>query len=54
MLHLETKVLPKQTQRISLTPKMRQSIHLLQLPAIELRTFLEHQIVENPLLEILE
>ncbi len=54
MLHLETKVLPKQTQRIILTPKMRQSIHLLQLPAIELRTFLEHQIVENPLLEILE
>jgi RNA polymerase sigma-54 factor len=44
----------KMTQRMSLTPQMKQSLHLLQLPLIELRGYLEAQIEENPVLEAKE
>ncbi len=50
-MDLETKIEQKQTQALILTPQMKLAIHLLQLPLIELNTFLERQIVENPLLE---
>lgn len=36
---------------MALTPQMRQSIHILQLPLLELKTYLEEQVEENPLLE---
>lgn len=36
---------------MALTPQMRQSIYILQLPLLELRTYLKQQMEENPLLE---
>lgn len=41
----------KMAQKMALTPQMRQSIHILQLPLLELRGYLEQQIEENPTLE---
>jgi len=41
----------KQTQRLIMTPRMQQSIHLLQLSTLELQNLLQKELVENPLLE---
>lgn len=41
----------KLTQKMALTPQMRQSIHILQLPLLELKTYLEERLEENPILE---
>jgi len=46
-LHLQQ----KQVQRLIMTPKMQQSIHLLQLSTLELTSLLQKELVENPLLE---
>jgi len=48
-LHLELS--QKQTQKLVLTPKMQQAMHMLQLPLLELETYLRQQLVENPVLE---
>jgi len=44
----------KQTQTLILSPQMQQAIHLLQLPLLELRQFLQQQLVQNPILEEVE
>lgn len=41
----------QQTQRLILTPELRQAIAILQQPVTELATFLEEQLLENPCLE---
>lgn len=41
----------KLAQKMALTPQMRQSIHILQLPLFELKAYLEQQIEENPAIE---
>lgn len=41
----------KLAQKMALTPQMRQSIHILQLPLFELKTYLEQQIEENPAID---
>jgi RNA polymerase sigma-54 factor len=41
----------KLTQRLALTPKMRQALYILQLPLMELKRFLQEKMIENPLLE---
>ena len=41
----------QQAQPISLTPAMRQSLHMLQLPLLELREYITEAAAENPLLE---
>lgn len=46
-LHLQQ----RQVQRLIMTPKMQQSIHLLQLSTLELTNLLQKELVENPLLE---
>ena len=46
-LHLQQ----KQVQRLIMTPKMQQSIHLLQLSTLELTNLLQKELVENPILE---
>jgi len=51
---MEQKLEQKQTQRLSLSPQMQQAIYLLQLPLIELRQFLQQQLIQNPLLEEVE
>ena len=43
-----------QTQRLSLTPEMRQAITVLQMNALELREFLISQAEENPLIELVD
>ncbi len=40
------------TQRMIMSTHMQQALHLLQLPLMELETFIEEQVVQNPILEI--
>lgn len=44
----------RQTQKLVMTPQMRQSIQLLQMSAMELEELAEQQAMENPFLEIVE
>ena len=41
------------TQHLMMSAQMQQAISMLQLPLQELDTFIEEQIVQNPLLEII-
>ncbi|MFC1631485.1 RNA polymerase factor sigma-54 [Candidatus Omnitrophota bacterium] len=41
----------KMSQRLALTPKMRQALYILQLPLMELKRFMQERMIENPLLE---
>lgn len=45
---------PKQAlnQRLIMSAHMQQAIHLLQLPLVELESFIQEQVNQNPLLEI--
>ncbi|SHK75922.1 RNA polymerase, sigma 54 subunit, RpoN/SigL [Desulforamulus aeronauticus DSM 10349] len=47
-LHLE------QTQKLIMTPELRQAITVLQLSSVELTEYVEQQVMENPLLEVKE
>lgn len=42
----------KQIQRLILSPQLQQALHLLQLPVLELSSFIEEELVQNPLLEL--
>lgn len=42
----------EQTQKLIITPELRQAIAILQLSALELSEFLEQELMENPVLEI--
>ncbi|RKY33645.1 MAG: RNA polymerase sigma-54 factor [Candidatus Omnitrophota bacterium] len=48
---MEIKQTQKLTQRLALTPQMRQSLYILQLPLLELKSYIENQVEENPVLE---
>jgi len=48
---LEVKPVNKLTYKLRLTPQMRLSMNLLQLPLVKLKEFIKEQIEENPLLE---
>ncbi|MDP1879579.1 MAG: RNA polymerase factor sigma-54 [Parachlamydiaceae bacterium] len=41
-----------QTQRLIMSAQMQQALHLLQIPLVELESYLEEQVVQNPLLEL--
>jgi len=43
-----------QTQKLIMTPELRQAINVLQLSALELNNFIQEQLLENPLLEVLD
>ena len=47
---LQLRLEQRQTQKIVITPQLRQAIKLLQLSAIELQSYIENEIRENPLL----
>ena len=47
----ELRLVQKQIQKLSLTPKMQQALHLLQIPMLELKQLLREEMVRNPLLE---
>ena len=42
----------KQTQKLVMTPEMQLSIHMLQMPLLELKETIEQELVENPMLEL--
>lgn len=42
----------EQTQKLIMTPELRQAIKILQLSTIELNEYLEQEVLENPLLEL--
>lgn len=44
----------EQTQKLIMTPELRQAITILQLSALELSSFVDEQLLENPLLEVIE
>ncbi|HHY26149.1 MAG TPA: RNA polymerase factor sigma-54 [Desulfitobacterium dehalogenans] len=44
----------EQTQKLIMTPELRQAIAVLQLSAIELSGYVEQQMLENPLLDVIE
>lgn len=48
---MQAQLSQKIAQKMALTPQMRQSIHILQLPLFELKAYLEQQIEENPAIE---
>nr|WP_210336204.1 RNA polymerase factor sigma-54 [Rhodomicrobium udaipurense] len=48
---LQLRLEQRQTQKIVITPQLRQAIKLLQFSAIELQSYIENEIRDNPLLE---
>ncbi|MYE02362.1 MAG: RNA polymerase factor sigma-54 [Alphaproteobacteria bacterium] len=48
---LEPRLRQRQTQGLAMTPRLQQSIRLLQMGSIELDAFVESQLEENPLLK---
>lgn len=50
---LEIKQQLRQTQQLVMTPQLQQAIKLLQLNHIEMVNALEHELKENPILEVL-
>lgn len=42
----------EQTQKLIMTPELRQAITILQLSSLELENYIEQQLQENPLLEV--
>lgn len=53
---LELQQQPKQalTQRLIMSAHMQQAIHLLQIPLLEIEPFIEEQITQNPVLEVID
>ena len=43
-----------QQQRIVMTPKLQQAIKVLMMPQLELKEYIEQELIQNPLLEIEE
>ncbi|MGB9792169.1 MAG: hypothetical protein ACPLTR_06290 [Thermacetogeniaceae bacterium] len=53
-MHLGYSLNIEQTQKLIMTPELRQAITVLQLPAAELVQYIENAMLENPLLEVPE
>lgn len=53
-MRLEYNLELRQTQKLLMTPQLRQAIKLLQLPVLELTNYLDQQYLENPMLELEE
>ncbi|MCL1975661.1 MAG: RNA polymerase factor sigma-54 [Firmicutes bacterium] len=41
----------RQTQQLTLTPALKQSLHILTMPALELNAYIRDQVEQNPVLE---
>jgi RNA polymerase sigma-54 factor len=54
MMHMEHRLAQTQTQRLMLTQKMQQAIHILQLSGIELEQYVQQELETNPVLEQLQ
>lgn len=51
MMHMEHRLAQTQTQRLMLTQKMQQAIHILQLSGLELEAYVQQELETNPVLE---
>lgn len=51
-MHLEYGINLEQTQKLLLTPELRQAIAILQLGTADLAQYVENEVLENPLLEM--
>jgi RNA polymerase sigma-54 factor len=51
MMHMEHRLTQTQSQRLMLTQKMQQAIHILQLSTIELDQYIQQEMETNPVLE---
>jgi len=45
---MEQKLVQKQTQKMLFTPRMQESMHILQMPLMDLKAMLENEMQENP------
>ncbi len=48
---LEIKLVQKLTQKLVMTPQLRQAIKILQLARAELETLIDQEAADNPLVE---
>jgi RNA polymerase sigma-54 factor len=48
---IEQGLFQKQSQRMVISPRMQQALHILQLPLMELRQLIQQELVENPVIE---
>ena len=53
-MELKADLIPQQIQRLVLIPQLQQTMHILQLPLLELREVLEQELQENPFLELVQ
>src|SRR3954463_11057373 len=53
-MRLDTSLVTRMDQRMLLAPRMIQSMEILQLPVMALQERIEHELQENPVLEIRE
>ncbi len=51
MMHMEHRLTQTQTQRLMLTQKMQQAIHILQLSGLELEQYVQQELETNPVLD---
>lgn len=52
MLRMEYDLKVEQSQKLVITPELKQAINILQLSALDLSEYLEQQVAENPVLEM--
>jgi RNA polymerase sigma-54 factor len=50
-MRMTTSIVQKQTQQLTMTPKLQQAIKILQMHRLELAQYVTQQMVENPVLE---
>lgn len=51
MLGMDQRLVQKQTQRLMITQKMQQAIHILQLNSLELERYIQQELEANPVLD---
>lgn len=54
MMQIDFGLNVEQTQKLIMTPELRQAITILQLSSLELNTYIDQQLQENPLLDLVE
>ncbi len=50
-MEIQQKLEPRLQHKLVMTPQLRQAMHILQLPILELKTLIEEELTNNPLLQ---
>ena len=50
-MEIQQKLEHKLQQKLIMTPQLRQAMHILQLPILELKTLLQEELASNPILQ---